>query len=377
MIANTNGRYSFEILTIGDYTKLTEEIQGAVDIICDGKFVRKIGLGDFESYLKTINNDNITHFILNGTFTVPKDAIFCEASGYIGGKNYNRTGKCKENCFCQFLFFASSNTVKSGKKEVWTREEFLMSKWVDELKTSNEEQRKQNQLSVWVTLFVAIIAILGGGYATYYAQKKLYEKKIQREYNEKIWAPINSSILFCLSQLTDFLKIYSDHNSWRQEKLENNYDYWVGIKNSPNSIIVKHDNPVLYNKLDTFFEKLVPKYNYFHTEATKESSKVLLEFISLKLKKPVNRFLDTDPSVIMAASLKEKTPKEVYAQVQHMSERITDYTKRITLSKNDLIRIKAKLITLDKVKKILSDYKHIVKEANEIEAELKKRLDSK
>ena len=61
LIANTNGRYSFEILTIGDYTKLTEEIQGAVDIICDGKFVRKIGLGDFESYLKTINNDNIFH----------------------------------------------------------------------------------------------------------------------------------------------------------------------------------------------------------------------------------------------------------------------------------------------------------------------------
>ena len=328
LIEETNGVYYFEIVFSGDKTKISEEIWGNLEVKCDHKSVGRANV-EFDTYLKT--EENMTLFFLNGTFLVPKGALSCLAEAEIYGSKNDRTDVCMNNCFCSVKGFHTWPHISTKEKEVWTREQFLMNKWARELEKSNDEQRKQNErymsqleknnkeqkyFNFLYIIFGIVGVILGAivtALATYWAENRIHQEKQMREYNEKIYGPIQKSILFTIDRVNKFLEV----ETYRPTDADfgNDYVFWINIRDSPKSEIARAHDRKLYEKINRFFEISISEYNKAIDIFSREAMPKLLEEIS-KIRKHATSFSDGNPAEILSMILRENTHESVYAETQ-------------------------------------------------------------
>ena len=386
LIANTQAIYSYEITSMQYKIDLNEVIKGQIDVVCDGVIIPNNNNKNDYRFVKIDSEiKNSVKYHLNGTFNVPQNARYCEARGRIYGVKITESYSEKNNeCYIYDIEHLDGNEVE--RKDVWTREEYFMKKWSDvfnrsievqrELsEKSREDQRIQNITYVLITLLAVILGSLGA----YFAQKAIYNKKLMMEHNEKIYAHILKSIDFSKEKLINFLPIYKDLISWgpnEEERLNNDYDYWIDIRDSPRSIILKTHDEELYNMIDNFFEKSTTKYNQLINKLKTRAISILLNEIS-KIKMPATHFeLNTnlEINILISSILKKKTPYDESITIGFQKDKTIEYTKIITLTRQELKKIRPQIEKLDEFKLLKKERKIILEDVEKIKKEIEDYL---
>ncbi len=362
LIEGTKGIYSYEVSVLGHKLQYNTSIQTHSEIICGDTTIQINGF--FKSYLDLSHKQNRTKFILNGTFLVPKDATSCIARAQIYGFKDNRNTKCSGNCACK-ISGLSAEWV-SEEKEIWTRDEYFMSKWADELKTSNEDQRTQNRDSIILTIIAVIIGGIVTAIATYYAQNKIHEKKLRREDREKLYIPFQKIILFSITKIHNFLSI--------KNKDDAEFNQWINIRDSSHSVTATTECAEVYQKIYDFFEKSIFEYEQTIKTAIKDAEPILIKQIK-KIKKIDVQFsnIELEKEKLLGSLLLKKIPHKINIRLL-IDDGNSHMFKQLVFEKKELKKTKPEIEKLESVKKLKQEQKKILKEANEIKAELEKKL---
>lgn len=155
LVENTRGLSYFNFSVSGNQTQYTENLHSVYLVQCDDTFPLRTGCDSQSRLVEFSNGSSVTEFTCGDRdFHIPKEKNFCHVRGYILARNETwenlNPNASMLSCWVNGL---SGRLYKGDSKKIFTLEEFLLTK-------SLEEQKNYNWIFIIISVFIPVSVLL-------------------------------------------------------------------------------------------------------------------------------------------------------------------------------------------------------------------------